>query len=299
MVPALFVVSIVVFLILRLIPGDPAQIILGSTATPATVAGLRNDLGLEKPFVTQYARWLGRAFQGDLGKDYLSGESLTSAIASRLPVTIELVILGQFVSIFISIPLGVLAAAYPSRIPGPVATIVGLFGISVPDFWLGILLVLFFALTLGWLPSDGFVPISSGVLANLKYMILPSITIAASLTAVLTRMTRASVLEVLSREYVRLAILKGLPRSRVLFKHVLRNGIVPVVAVIGMQSGYYLGAAVAIETVFSLPGIGRLALDGVLARNYPVVQASVLTIVVLFMVITLVADIAARKLQPE
>ena len=297
-IPAMLAMSVLVFLIVRLVPGDPATAILGLRASPESVAALREELRLDEPIWVQYGIWLGNVLQGDLGQDYTSHEPIRDQLLTRLPVTLEMAFLAMLMSAVIAIPLGVLAAVRR----GPADTVsstLGLVGISIPDFWLGVMLILFFALVLGWLPSSGHVPIRESLWGNVSHLLLPAFTLALGLAAVLTRTTRAAVLDVLHRPYVQTARAKGLGERAVVAGHILRNAAIPIVTVMGLQLGYILGGAIVVEQIFSLPGIGRLTLNAVLNRNYPVIQGTVLLITFLFMLINIVTDALYAVLDPR
>lgn len=298
-VPMLFGMSVVVFLIIRLVPGDPVLAVLGLNATPELQARMRSDLGLDDAIFVQYVNWIGGVFTGDFGIDYRSNEEISTMLADRLPVTIELAVLSLALSTLIAVPLGVWAAVRRGRMPDRGARAVSLVGISVPDFWLAIMLILAFSLGLGWLPSSGWVPLDDDPWLNLKHMALPALALATGLAAVLIRITRAAMLDVLHDDHIRFARANGLRERSVIFRHALRNAAIPIVTVIGMQAGYVLGGAIVIEQVFALPGVGRLVLDSVLARNYPVVQASVLMVGLLFVLTNLAADLLYAVLNPK
>jgi peptide/nickel transport system permease protein len=297
-IPAMFAMSFLVFFIIRLVPGDPALVILGLRATPETLANLRSQLHLDDPLLVQYGNWILNALRGDLGQDFRTGEPITEMIVTRLPVTLEMAILGLLFAAAVGIPLGVIAAV--RRGPADVAsTGLGLFGISIPEFWLGVMLILIFALELGWLPSSGYVPLRESVRENLRHMALPAITLGVNFAAVLTRTTRAAVVDAMQRPYVQTARAKGLKERSVVVGHVLRNSALPVLTVLGMQFGYALGGAVIIEQVFALPGVGRLTLNAVLERNYPVVQGAVLVVTFLFMLTNIVTDSLFAVIDPR
>jgi peptide/nickel transport system permease protein len=298
-VPMLLGMSVVVFLIVHLVPGDPARAILGLNATPELIAQLREQLGLEESLVSQYVAWLGNVVTGDFGRDYSSGASISSLLGQRLPVTIELAVVALLIAIVIGVPLGIAAAVWRGRGPDTAAQGVRLLGISVPDFWLGIMLILLFSLGLGTLPSSGWVPLSEDPVGNLEHVLLPALALGVGFGAVLVRITRAAMLDVLDQDYIRFCRAKGVPERSVIFKHALRNAAIPIITVIGMQAGYLLGGAIVIEQVFSLPGVGRLVLDGVLQRNYPVVQGGVLVVGVMFIVVNLLADVLYTVLNPK
>lgn len=299
LVPTLFGVSVVVFFLLRLVPGDPAQVIMGLRATPEGLAAINRDLGLDLPIYEQYTRWLGAWLSGDLGRDYRSNVAVAQLLAVRLPVTIELTLLSLLIALIVAVPLGVQAAVRPNGIADRVASVLGLVGISIPDFWLGIILVLIFSLGLGVFPSSGFVPFSESISGNLLSCALPALTLAAGLAAVLVRVTRSAVSEVLSRDFVRFLRAKGLRERAIVYGHVLRNASVPIVTVIGMQFGYLLGGAVIVEQVFDLPGVGSLIVTATLERNYPVVQAGMLVVALLFILVNLATDILYVLLNPR
>jgi peptide/nickel transport system permease protein len=297
-IPAMLAMSVIVFFIVRAVPGDPATAILGLRASPESVAALRRELKLNDPVWVQYAHWLGNVLRGDLGLDYNSHEPIRHQLLTRFPVTIELAVLAMLMSALMAIPLGVLAATRRGAADHG-ATALGLVGISIPDFWLGVMLILLMALVLGWLPSSGYVPLRESVWGNLSHMLLPAFTLALNLAAVLTRTTRAAVLDVLNRPYVRTARAKGLRERAVIGGHVLQNAAVPIVTVMGLQLGYVLGGAVIIEQIFSLPGVGRLTLNAVLNRNYPVIQGAVLLITFVFMVVNILTDALYAVLDPR
>lgn len=297
-IPAMLAMSVVVFFIVRAVPGDPATAILGLRASPQSVAALRKELKLDDPVWVQYAHWLGNVLRGDLGLDYNSHEPIRHQILTRFPVTLELAALSMLMSAIMAIPLGVLAATRRG-VADHGATVLGLVGISIPDFWLGVMLILLMALVLRWLPSSGYVPLRESVWGNISHMLLPAFTLALNLAAVLTRTTRAAVLDVLNRPYVRTARAKGLRERAVVGGHVLKNAAVPIVTVMGLQLGYVLGGAVIIEQIFSLPGVGRLTLNAVLERNYPVIQGAVLLVTFTFMVVNILTDSLYAVLDPR
>ena len=299
LVPVLFGTSIFIFLLLRLIPGDPAAVILGLRATPERLAIVRDELGLDLPLHLQYEQWLGKLLQGDLGQDFRSNVPVTTLLNDRLPVTIELTLLSLMMAICISLPLGIRAAIQPDGLADKGAMLLGLFGISIPDFWLGIMLILGLSLGLRMFPSSGYVPIWDNLFDNLRSFFLPALTLAVGLSAVLVRITRSAVLEVLDRDFVKFLRAKGLRERLIVYKHVLRNASIPIITVIGLQIGYLLGGAVIVEEVFSLPGVGRLIVSATLERNYPVVQAGMLVVAFLFILVNLLTDILYGFLNPK
>lgn len=298
-VPILFGVSVIVFFLMRLVPGDPALVILGLRATPEGLAAIHRDLGLDLPIHRQYIHWLGNFLSGDLGRDYRSNEAVTTLLAQRLPVTIELTLLSLLMSTAVSIPIGVQAARKPKGWADRAADAIGLVGISVPDFWLGIILVLVFSLGFGLFPSSGYTPLSVGLAQNLSGFVLPSLTLAVGLAAVLVRVTRSAVAEVMAMNFVRFLRAKGLSEPAIFYRHVLRNAALPIVTVTSMQFGYLLGGAVIVEQVFDLPGVGNLIVTATLERNFPVVQAGVLIVAAFVIFVNLAADLLNLLLNPK
>ena len=298
-VPILFGVSVIVFFMLRLVPGDPAQVILGLRATPEGLAAIHRDLGLDLPIHRQYVHWLGNFLSGDLGRDYRSNIAVTTLLAQRLPVTVELTLLSILISTAVSIPLGVQAARNPKGLADRCTDAIGLVGISLPDFWLGIILILVFSLGLGVFPSSGYTPIAVSPVRNFMGFVLPSLTLAVGLAAVLVRVTRSAVLEVLSMNFVRFLRAKGLSERSIVYRHVLRNAALPIVTVTSMQFGYLLGGAVIVEQVFDLPGVGNLIVTATLERNFPIVQAGVLIVAAIVIFVNLVADLLYLLLNPR
>ncbi len=297
--PVLLFLSMVLFALQYVLPGDPVAVVLGETAVdPQVEAQIREDLMLDRPLPVQYGHWLWRVLHGDLGRSYRSNESVLSLVRIRIPVTLQLAVAAWVVGL-IGIPLGVLAAVRRRGLADHASTALGLVGISIPDFWLGVMLILLMALVLGWLPSSGYVPLRESVWGNLSHMLLPAFTLAVNFAAVLTRTTRGAVLDVLNRPFVRTARAKGLRERAVVLGHVLRNAAIPIITVVGLQLGYALGGAIIIEQIFSLPGVGRLTLNAVLERNYPVVQGAVLLVTFLFMVTTIVTDSLYAVLDPR
>jgi peptide/nickel transport system permease protein len=297
--PMLLGMSVLVFGLMRLVPGDPAVVVLGYKATPETVRALRESFHLDEPLPEQYLRWLWGAARGDLGLDFRQNEPIGRMILDRLPVTFELTFLAALWAVVVGVPLGLLAGARRGGAADRTSLAVGLVGISIPDFWLGIMLILLLSLGAGLLPSSGFVPFADDPLGNLQHLALPALTLATSRAAVLGRLTRAAVLDTVHRGYVRFARAKGLRERAVLVRHVLPNAAIPIVTVLGLQIGYMLGGAIVVETIFALPGVGRMTLDAVLERNYPVVQSTVLVIGALFMLVNLLTDVVYGVIDPR
>ena len=297
-VPTLFVMSVVVFLILRLVPGDPVRTMLGFRATDANVAEMRRQLGLDQSLFNQYLNWLGALLHGDLGRDMVSHAPLSELLAQRLPVTCELTALSMALAVFVGVPLGVRAATGGRLVRRFTESFV-VFGISIPDFWLGIMLVLVFSATLQLLPPSGYTPFLSDPLSNLRYMALPVLTLAVGEAAYILRTTRSAVAEVLGRPFVTFLRAKGVSPARIVYGHALRNAGPAIVTVVGIQVGVLLGGAIIIETMFTLPGVGRLVVTGINQRNYPIVQAGILAIATLFIVVSLITDLIVGWLDPR
>jgi peptide/nickel transport system permease protein len=300
-VPALFGVALVVFLLMRAIPGDVVTglVGLGENITPERMAELRRIFGIDLPIHVQFGQWLGAALQGDLGSSLRTGRSITGDLAMRFPVTVQLSLMSLAIALTISIPLGILAARYRGRWPDYLGSAFVLIGLSVPTFFLGILLILLFSLRLGWLPPAGYVPFLEDPVENLRRMVLPSLSLGLILAAATTRIMRSAMLEILNRDYVRTARAKGLSEPVVTLRHALRNALIPVVTVVGLQFGSLLGGTVIIEQVFSIPGIGRFALEGINLRDYPVVQGAVLVIAGAFVFVNLLVDILYALIDPR
>lgn len=297
--PVLVGISVIAFFMVRLVPGDTVTALLGAHYSEAEAEALRQTYGLDQPLVLQYFIWLGNVVSGDLGQSAFTGEPVLSAILDRLPVTLQLVAISIGFAVFIAVPLGVVAAVGRSGRADFFATLFGLLGISIPGFWLGVLLILFFSLTLGWLPSGGFISLWEDPFANLRHMILPGIALGMAVAAVVMRMTRSAMLEVLNEEYVKMARAKGVPRGRLIIRHALRNALIPVVTITGIQAGYLLGGSIVIEQIFSLPGIGLLALQAITNRDYALLQGTVLFIAIGFVVINLLVDLIYAWLDPR
>jgi ABC-type dipeptide/oligopeptide/nickel transport system permease component len=281
----------IVFLAIRLAPGDPAQLMLGSDATAEQVQALRAKLGLDQPLYVQYARYLGRALQLDLGASLRLDMPAVQAIGERIGETVRLALAGLLIAVGISFPLGIAAALRPRSLVDSLVSLLSLLGQSVPNFWLGIMLILLFARTLRMLPSGGA--------ETWTHLLLPATTLALPLIGVLTRLVRSGMLDVLDEDYVRTARAKGLPPRLVLARHAVLNMLIPVITVIGLQLGHLLGGAVIVETVFAWPGVGRLLVDAIGNRDYPLVQAAILFITAGFIVINFIVDLSYGYLDPR
>ncbi len=300
LVLTLIAVSLLVFAVMALLPGDPAAITLGTSATPETLAALRHDMGLDQPLIVRYGQWLAGAVTGDLGKSYTYGVPVAGLIAERLAVTLPLAALAILLSVLIAVPLGVAAAA--AKRGGFFDILAALFsqmGIAVPGFWVGLLLVLLFATSLGWMPAGGFPGWNSGLWPALKSLVLPAVALALPQAAVLTRVTRSAVLDTLHEDFARTAVAKGLSRSRVLWEHVVPNALVPVLTILGLQFTFLVAGAVLIENVFTLPGLGRLAYQALSQRDIIVLQDVVLLFAGLVLVVNFLVDLSYLAIDPR
>ena len=295
----LLLISLIVFTGVRMIPGDPARVLAGTDADAAGVEEIREKYGLDAPLPLQYARWLGLAVRGDLGESIRTRTSVAWMVATKLPITIELACLSLLVAIAIAIPAGVVAAVRRNTVWDVLASGVSLCGVSIPNFWLGIMLILLVSVRLGWLPASGFVPIGEDPAGNLKRMLMPALVLGTGLAAVLMRQTRNAMIEVLSADYVRTARAKGLAQRAVVVRHALRNGLIPVVTILGLQMGALMGGAVVTEQIFVLPGFGRLIVEAVFTRDYPVVQGVVLLTASSYVLINLLVDVSYTVLNPR
>jgi ABC-type dipeptide/oligopeptide/nickel transport system permease component len=290
-IPVLLGVATLVFSLLHLVPGDPVLAMLGDSASPADIAQMRERLGLNRPLHEQYGAFLGGVLRGDLGTSIRTSQPVTSAIADRMPATVELAVAAMLVAIAVALPLGVIAAARAGTRLDHAATSLALVGISIPNFWLGPLLAIVFSVSLGWFPVSG-----RGSFANL---VLPAITLGAPLAAILARMTRASVIEELRELYVLAARARGVSRARAVLRHAFRNSLIPIVTVLGLQIGSVLTGAVITETIFAWPGVGRLLIQSISARDYPMVQGCILLIALTYVSVNLLTDLAYGLLDPR
>lgn len=298
-VAVLLGVTFAVFLIVQLVPGDPARVILGVQANEENVAALRERLGLNRPFFVQYGSWLWNAVQGDLGKSLITGQEVTPQILQRLPATLQLAAVALLIGVLIALPAGVISALRPGSTLDVTTTLISQIGVTIPDFWLGILLVLAFSLGLGWLPPSGYTPFRESPLDWLQHMILPAATAGVISAAIQTRFVRSAMLEVLNQDYVRTGRAKGLRSSTVIVRHALRNALIPIITIVGLQVTALLSSVVVVEVVFAWPGLGRLALDAVLDRDYPLVQGTVLAMAILLTLVNLTVDLLYFVLDPR
>ena len=299
--PVLVGVSIVVFMVLHLSPGDPAEIMLGSQATQEDLARLRQDLGLTEPLHIQYLRWVSHVARGDLGRSLWMRRPVLDEVLHRYKATLVLTASALFLSTLGGIVLGVLSAVRRDSLLDRLSTVTSLFGASMPVFWLGIVLMVVFSLWLRWLPASGmWAPYGGGDLGDLAaHLVLPAVTLAAASLTIIARLTRSTMLDILSQDYIRTARAKGLVEARVVFRHGLKNALIPIITVVGVQAGYLLGGAVLTETVFAWPGVGLLMVQGILARDFPLVQGCVLVIALTFVLINLAVDLLYAYLDPR
>ncbi len=292
-------VSILAFSVMPLVPGSPARVRLGVQATPAAVATLERQLGLDRPLYQQYLSWIGGVVRGDFGESLISSQNISGEVMRRLPATLQLAFAALVVGLLIALPAGILAALRPGSTRDVGVGIFSQFGVSLPDFWLGILLIVFFAETLGWLPSSGYVPIAQGFLPWLSHLLLPALTAGVTSGAIMTRFVRSAMLEVMGQDYIRTARAKGLPERKVVNRHALRNAAISIATIIGLQMATLLSAVVVIEIIFSWPGLGSMALNATLQRDYPVLQAALLLFAATFAIINLLTDLSYLFLDPS
>ncbi len=296
----LFGVSLVTFAIIPLLPGSPARVTLGVQATPQAVATLERQMGLDRPLPVQYVSWIGGILtRGDFGTSLISRQPIAGEVRRRLPATITLALVALAIGLSIALPAGYLSALKPGSGRDLGVSVMSQLGVSVPDFWMGILLILLFSETLGWLPSSGYRPISDGFLAWGKHVLLPATTVGIISGSIMARFVRSALLEVLSQDYVRTAHAKGVPRRKVLRKHVMRNASISIVTIVGLQMATLLSAVVVVEIIFAWPGLGQLALTATLQRDYPALQAAVLLAAVTFTLINLLTDLSYTFLDPR
>jgi len=289
--PVILGVATLVFLLIHLIPGDPVEIMLGETALPADRDELRRELGLDRPIVLQYTRFLLQICRGDLGRSLHYGEPVSRLIAQRYPATLALTVSAMFVSLWIAVPAGILSGIRQYSAWDHAAMLLALVGVSIPNFWLGPLLIWTFSIHLGWFPVSG----AGGV----RHMVLPALTLGTSMAAIVARMTRSSILEVLREDYVLTARAKGLSEGSVILKHVLRNAMLPVITVVGLQFGALLAGAVITETIFSWPGLGTLLIQAIQTRDYPLVQGCVLVVSISYVIVNLCTDMLYVLVDPR
>ena len=301
LVPVLLGVSVIIFMVLHLAPGDPAEIMLGSQATQADLERLRAELGLTEPLYVQYVHWLGLVARGHLGRSIWMKRSVLNEVLGRFKATLVLTGAALVLSTAGGVALGIASATRPNSLLDRLSAMASLFGASMPVFWLGIVLMVIFALWLGWLPASGmFAPYGGGDLRDLLvHLALPAVTLAAASVTIIARLTRSTMLETLGQDYIRTARAKGVVERAVVLRHGLKNALIPIVTVVGVQAGYLLGGAVLTETVFAWPGVGTLMVQGILARDFPLVQGCVLVVALSFVLINLVVDLLYAWLDPR
>jgi len=300
-IPVIFIVTVVVFAITMLLPGDPALAFLGEGGIRDKVAyeAMRLELGLDRPLPVQYAIWLAKAAHGDLGRSVRTHEAVTDALAARLPVTIELAAVALIIALVIAIPVGILSATRPNSPVDTAATVMAVSGVALPEFFVGILLIYLFAVYLRILPPSGYVPLSAGLWPNLRSLLLPALSLGLALNAVTMRQVRASLIEVMREEYVTVARAKGVPEGTVIRSHALKNAMIPVITVIGLQVGRLFGGTVVVETIFAFPGMGRLAADSIFFRDFPALQGVVLVMALAVLVCNLLTDVLYAYVDPR
>jgi len=298
-IPVLLLVTAGVFALLHLTPGDPIDAMMAESVDATVKESLRRELGLDRPLPVQYAAWMARLLRGDLGRSIRNGEPVVDNVGRRIRPSLQLAAMAMTVSLLIAFPLGIVSAVRRNRAPDRVGTTFALLGICMPNFLLALLLIFLFGVTLRWLPISGYTDPLEDLVDGLRSLALPAITLGLALAAVVTRTLRSSMLETLAEDYVRTARAKGLSEARVVRRHVLRNALIPVVTVLGLQLGTLVGGAVITEYVFALPGVGRLVVDAVFARDYPLVQGVVLLIALAFIVCNLVVDVLYGWIDPR
>lgn len=298
-IPVLLLVSLMSFAVIWLVPGDPAAAFLDSSASPEQVARLRHELGLDQPLPVQMLEWYGRVLSGNLGESILLRRSVGAALLERLPVTLSLAGLALILAVVFGIAAGILAAIRRGTLADQSIMTLALLGLSVPDFWLGLVLIIVFAVGLGWLPSGGFVPMTQSVTGWLATMAMPALTLALVQMGFIARMTRSAMLDVLHQDFIRTADAKGLSHRFVIMRHGLPNAMMPILTVIGIIAGSLLGGAVVVEQVFSLPGVGRLIIGAIMSRDFPVIQGGLLFLALIYLVINLAVDLLYAAVDPR
>jgi peptide/nickel transport system permease protein len=292
-------VTFVVFMIMQIVPGDPARVVLGPYASDESVAGLRERLGLNQPFFVQYLTWLGKLFQGNFGDSLLTGQSVSAQLIGRLGPTLELTLASMLIGTIVAFPVGIISAIRPGSKIDIFASLFSQVGVSIPSFWFGIMLVLLFSLQLNLLPPSGYVPISENLIEWLRHLVLPALTAGLVSASIQTRFIRSAMLDVLSMNYVQTARAKGLSERKVIINHALRNAMINIVTILGLQITALFGGVVIVEIVFAWPGLGRLALNAVLERDYPVLQGTVFAVAAMVTLVNLIVDLLYFVLDPR
>lgn len=299
MVPLLFLISLILFALISMLPGDAVLSMIGDSGDIEYIEQLRQQIGLDKPLYQQYLDWIGNLLRGNLGKSIISRQSIATILKVRFPVTLELTFLAIVFSVVIAVPAGILSAVKRNSAWDIATSVISMFGIAMPPFWIGILMIMFFSLKLNWLPASGYVPFLQDPLANLRSMLMPAFTVGLAFAATIMRQTRSAFLDVMSQDYIITARSKGLNEKKVLWKHALRNALIPVLTVISMQIGRLIGGSVITETVFALPGIGREIADGLLSRDFPVVMALILVTAIFVVTTNTIMDILIVFIDPR
>jgi peptide/nickel transport system permease protein len=299
LVPTVLAITFLVFSMMHLIPGDPIHLLLGDMYDQRAADELRHEYGFDRPLVVQYVSWLGRLVQGDWGRSIFTHRPVLQDIVYRMPISLELIVFSMALALLISVPAGVISAIKPYTALDYAVMTVAMLGVSIPDFFLGILLFLLFSLTLGWLPVQGYVPLTTGVVDNLSHMILPALALGMARCAILTRLVRASMLEVVKLDYVTTARAKGVVEFLVVNKHALKNALIPTITVVGLQIGFLIGGAIVIEAVFGIPGLGTFGVQGISKRDYQQVQGFILVVALLFVVSNLLVDVSYAYFDPR
>ncbi|WP_431240762.1 ABC transporter permease [Mycolicibacterium aichiense] len=295
----MFGVLVVVFALVHLVPGDPVRIALGTRYTPEAYQALRSASGLDRPLITQFFSYAGSALTGDLGVSFRNGEPVTATLLERLPATVSLALVGILIALLIALPAGIYSALHRGRPGDGIIRVASQFGVSIPDFWMAILLIGLFASTLGWLPTSGYRPLFQDPGGWLRHIVLPGLTVGLVAGAIMTRYVRSAVLEVAEAGYVRTARSKGLAPMVITSRHIVRNALVPVLTITGIQLATILGGVIVVEVVFAWPGLGRLTFNAVAARDYPLIQGAVLLIAALFLLINLIVDVLYAVVDPR
>lgn len=295
----LFGASLVIFAIMRFLPGDPVLALLGMDTDQAILEQARQELGLDQPVIVQYFAWLADALRGDLGRSLFLREDVTKLLVVRFPTTLALAIASLFVALCVAIPAGVFAARYKGRMPDHISRVLGLAGVSMPNFWLGLLLIMIFSVQLRWLPVGGYVPITQDPLTGLAHLVLPAITLGTAYAATIMRMLRGSMLDVFQREYIAVARAFGTPEKTVIWHDALKNALIPTLTVSGFAFGYMLAGTIIVEVIFNIAGVGRLLYEAILTRDYPLVQGIVLFNVGLFIFVNLLVDALYALIDPR
>ena len=297
--PTLLIVTVIVFLMVRVLPGNPARLLLGEESTPELVAALTKELGLDQPLPVQYLTWLGGVMRGDLGRSVRDNSSVTQLILEKLPTTLELAFLAMLLALLVAVPAGIFTASRRGGFADGAVTLLALSGISLPNFFVGILLIYFFSVQLGWIPPSGYVTPAEDLGQNLKLMLMPAVTLALGTAGAMTRFLRGSMLEVLGQDYIRTARAKGVPIQGVLYRHALRNALIPLLTILGLQLGALLGGAIISEQIFSIPGFGRLIVEAVFTRDFPVVQGIVLVSATAIFFVSFLVDLLYATIDPR